>query len=59
MQALISMSFQSQSCNTMYNQDTSVLMSFEALILDAIKNIHEPVSISYTCIVQTLMSGIY
>lgn len=55
----MSMSFQSQSSNTMYNQDTSVLMLFKVLMLDVMKNIHEPVSVSYACIMQVLMSDIY
>jgi hypothetical protein len=50
MQASMSTPCQSQSSDAMYNQGTSALTSFEALMFDAMENIHGPVSVSHACI---------
>jgi hypothetical protein len=55
MQASMSTPFQSQSSDVMYNQGTSALTSFEALMLDAMEHIHGPVSVSHAYIVQALI----
>lgn len=59
MQASIPTPFPSQSSDALYDQGTSELTSFEALMLDAMENIHGPVSVSHVGIVQALMSDTY